>query len=188
VAATLPGLRVHASGLSVSRLQHPVPSGSCAASRHIAKSGEPPGERTRADDERGQGAPPTQLAEVPHRLVAGSTTRRSSWPIFPQHDDEEIDGAVARILVIVTFELPLLVSSDYDYEGGRQASEPGGLPARTGNGDIRRIVANDFDGPNGLAFSPDETQLYVTEIGNQRAPSPRQCKPPARFRSASWSR
>jgi Gluconolactonase len=40
-------------------------------------------------------------------------------------------------------------------------------------GDIR-IVADDFDGPNGLAFSPDETRLYIAETGNQTEQSPRQ--------------
>ena len=62
-----------------------------------------------------------------------------------------------------------------DYEGGRQTSEQ--LPAvyrlEPETGEIR-IVANDFDGPNGLAFSPDETRLYIAETGNQTEQSPRQ--------------
>jgi gluconolactonase len=62
-----------------------------------------------------------------------------------------------------------------DYEGGRQMSEqPPALyrfdPSR---GDIR-VVASDFDGPNGLAFSPDERRLYVAETGDQSRPDPRQ--------------
>ena len=63
----------------------------------------------------------------------------------------------------------------YDYEGGRQASEqpPAVYRLEPETGDIR-IVANDFDGPNGLAFSPDETRLYIAETGNQTEPSPRQ--------------
>ena len=28
-------------------------------------------------------------------------------------------------------------------------------------------MAGDFDGPNGLAFSPDERRLYVAETGDQ---------------------
>ncbi len=32
----------------------------------------------------------------------------------------------------------------------------------------------DFDGPNGLAFSPDERRLYVSETGDQSRPDPRQ--------------
>jgi len=62
-----------------------------------------------------------------------------------------------------------------DYEGGRQASEqpPAVYRLEPETGEIR-IVANDFDGPNGLAFSPDETRLYIAETGNQTEQSPRQ--------------
>src|SRR6202046_2546065 len=62
-----------------------------------------------------------------------------------------------------------------DYEGGRQTSEqpPAVYRFEPETGDIR-IVANDFDGPNGLAFSPDETRLYIAETGNQTEQSPRQ--------------
>ncbi len=41
------------------------------------------------------------------------------------------------------------------------------------SGDIR-VVASDFDGPNGLAFSPDEARLYVAETGDQSQAAPRQ--------------
>ena len=37
------------------------------------------------------------------------------------------------------------------------------------------VVADDFEGPNGLAFSPDERLLYVAESGRQFAPQPRRC-------------
>jgi gluconolactonase len=62
-----------------------------------------------------------------------------------------------------------------DYEGGRQVSEqPPALyrfdPAR---GEIA-VAAADFAGPNGLAFSPDETRLYVAETGDQTRPDPEQ--------------
>jgi gluconolactonase len=62
-----------------------------------------------------------------------------------------------------------------DYEGGRQASEqpPAVYRLEPETSEIR-IVANDFDGPNGLAFSPDETRLYIAETGNQTEQSPRQ--------------
>ena len=52
---------------------------------------------------------------------------------------------------------------DSDYEGHRAASEIGGChvyridPA----GGVSAIVADDFDRPNGLAFSLDERRLYV---------------------------
>jgi gluconolactonase len=62
-----------------------------------------------------------------------------------------------------------------DYEGGRQGSEqpPAVYRLEPETGDIR-IVADDFDGPNGLAFSPDETRLYIAETGYQMEQSPRQ--------------
>jgi gluconolactonase len=63
-----------------------------------------------------------------------------------------------------------------DYEGGTQASEqrPAVYCYDPRDGTIR-IVADDFDGPNGLAFSPDEERLYVAESGDQSQDAPRQC-------------
>jgi len=60
-----------------------------------------------------------------------------------------------------------------DYEGGKQVSE---LPARVyrldpGTGHLT-IVADDFEGPNGLCFSPDESRLYIAESGLQFAAEP----------------
>ena len=62
-----------------------------------------------------------------------------------------------------------------DYEGGRQASEqpPALYRFDPGNGNID-VMAGDFDGPNGLAFSPDETRLYVAETGDQTTDDPKQ--------------
>ena len=61
---------------------------------------------------------------------------------------------------------------DSDYEGHRAESEIGScnvyrVDAISGE---CRIVADDFARPNGLAFSPDETALYVTdsEVGHMR--------------------
>jgi len=34
------------------------------------------------------------------------------------------------------------------------------------------MMADDFEGPNGLAFSPDERLLYVSESGRQFAQTP----------------
>jgi len=62
-----------------------------------------------------------------------------------------------------------------DYEGGRQVSEqpPAVYRFDPESGDIG-IVADDFDGPNGLAFSPDESRLYIAETGDQTTEHPRQ--------------
>lgn len=62
-----------------------------------------------------------------------------------------------------------------DFEGRRQASEtpPAVYRLDPRTGDLS-IVASMFDGPNGLAFSPDEKQLYVSETGDQTHPDPRQ--------------
>ena len=62
-----------------------------------------------------------------------------------------------------------------DYEGGRQLSEqpPALYRFDPESGEI--IVASaDFDGPNGLAFSPDESRLYVAETGDQTTDNPKQ--------------
>ena len=62
-----------------------------------------------------------------------------------------------------------------DYEGGRQVSEQPAALYRFDpqTGDIR-VAAGDFDGPNGLVFSPDERRLYVSETGDQESDDPKQ--------------
>jgi gluconolactonase len=62
-----------------------------------------------------------------------------------------------------------------EYEGGKAESEIGScnvyrLDPRTGD---LRIVVDDFSRPNGLAFSPDESILYIADSGfwpNPEAP------------------
>jgi gluconolactonase len=62
-----------------------------------------------------------------------------------------------------------------DYEGGHQSSEqPPALYRFEPNSGRIDAVAADFDGPNGLAFSPDEQLLYVAESGAPGASEPRQ--------------
>jgi gluconolactonase len=56
---------------------------------------------------------------------------------------------------------------DIDYEGGRAESEIGAcnvyrIDARSG---AVIVAANDFEKPNGLAFSPDERFLYIADTG-----------------------
>ena len=52
-----------------------------------------------------------------------------------------------------------------DYEGHKSVQE---LPCQVyrvdGNGSMT-VVADDFNCPNGLAFSPDETRLYIADTG-----------------------
>jgi gluconolactonase len=62
-----------------------------------------------------------------------------------------------------------------DYEGGKQTSElpPALYRLDPATADLA-IVADDFDGPNGLAFSPDERFLYVAESGREFDREPRQ--------------
>jgi gluconolactonase len=54
-----------------------------------------------------------------------------------------------------------------DYEGTKSASELGGnyvFRLDPTNGALS-IVADDFDKPNGIAFTPDESQLFVADSG-----------------------
>jgi len=54
-----------------------------------------------------------------------------------------------------------------DYEGDRAKSEIGACHvyrAEPETGDVQ-IVADNYDKPNGLAFSPDESQIYIADTG-----------------------
>lgn len=60
-----------------------------------------------------------------------------------------------------------------DYEGIKQASEqPAAVYCFDLRSDTLTCVANDFIGPNGLAFSPDEKRLYIAETGDQFVAAP----------------
>lgn len=61
---------------------------------------------------------------------------------------------------------------DSDYEGHKAESEIGGnhvYRVDPDGGEIR-IVADDFNRPNGIAFSPDERRLFVTDTGSRPQP------------------
>ncbi len=54
-----------------------------------------------------------------------------------------------------------------DYEGGKHEAElPAALYRLAPDGTLA-VAADDFAGPNGLCFSPDERLLYVAETGHQ---------------------
>jgi gluconolactonase len=63
---------------------------------------------------------------------------------------------------------------DTDYEGGKQEAElPPSVYRLDEDGELT-LVAGDFQGPNGLAFSPDERLLYISETGRQFDADPTQ--------------
>ena len=97
--------------------------------------------------------------------------------LIDRHDGKKLNApndVVVKSDGSIWFTDPLYGISN-DYEGGRQISEqpPAVYRFDPDSGDIR-IVADDFDGPNGLAFSPDESRLYVAETGDQTDDHPRQ--------------
>jgi len=55
----------------------------------------------------------------------------------------------------------------FDYEGGKAESEIGACHVYRidGQSGAITVVANDFEKPNGLAFSPDESLLYIADTG-----------------------
>jgi gluconolactonase len=61
---------------------------------------------------------------------------------------------------------------DSDYEGHKAPSEIGACYVyRVDPHDgACRVVADDFDRPNGLAFSPDERRLYIADTGKGQVP------------------
>jgi len=96
------------------------------------------------------------------RLVAHHGGKRLNAP----------NDLVVRSDGSIWFTDPLYGISN-EYEGGRQASEqpPALYRFDPSSGDIR-TMATDFEGPNGLAFSPDERRLYVAETGAVGDPDP----------------
>lgn len=133
---------------------------------------------------------------APSGYANGQTRDRQGRLIACSHRDRclyrtEYDGAVTRLVshhqerrlnspndVVVKsdgsiwFTDPLYGIST-DFEGGRQISEqPPALYRYDPATDEITAMARDFAGPNGLAFSPDESRLYVSETGDQTRPDP----------------
>jgi gluconolactonase len=97
--------------------------------------------------------------------------------LIDRHDGKRLNApndVVVKSDGSIWFTDPLYGISN-DYEGGRQVSEqpPAVYRFDPADGDLA-IVADDFDGPNGLAFSPDESRLYIAETGDQTSDHPRQ--------------
>jgi gluconolactonase len=97
--------------------------------------------------------------------------------LVTHHDGKRLNApndVVVKSDGSIWFTDPLYGISN-DYEGGRQASEQPAAVYRflPDTGDIQP-VATDFEGPNGLAFSPDERRLYISETGDQSQDPPRQ--------------
>lgn len=141
----------------------------------------------------------TSVYRSPSRFANGQTRDRNGCLISCSHGERclfrtEHDGSITRL--VDRFEgsrlnspNDIVVKSDgtiwftdplygiqTDYEGGRRSSERGPAVYRfdpTSN--VLTIVADDFDGPNGLAFSPDEKRLYISETGDQTSDDPKQC-------------
>jgi gluconolactonase len=61
-----------------------------------------------------------------------------------------------------------------DYQGGKQKAElPASVYRLDDDGELA-LVADDFEGPNGLAFCPNERLLYISETGRQFDADPTQ--------------
>jgi gluconolactonase len=97
--------------------------------------------------------------------------------IVTHHDRKRLNApndVVVKADGTIWFSDPLYGISN-DYEGDRQPSEQRpALYRYDPETEEVRVMAGDFDGPNGLAFSPDERRLYVAETGDQTSDHPRQ--------------
>ena len=133
---------------------------------------------------------------APSGYANGQTRDREGRLVACSHRDRclyrtELDGTVTRLVdrhdgrrlnapndVVVKSDGSIwftdpLYGIQKDYEGGRQASEQGPALYRLEPWSGRLdVMASDFAGPNGLAFSPDESRLYVVETGDQTRDDP----------------
>ena len=130
----------------------------------------------------------------PSQFANGHTRDREGRLIGCSHQDgcimrTELDGSITVLVdryrgkrlnspndVIVKSDGTIWFSDppygiSSDYEGGKREPQ---LPANLYRFDPRSgsldVVADDFAGPNGLCFSPDERLLYVSETGLPFAP------------------
>ena len=119
--------------------------------------------------EHGAGASPAPSTTA--RSPSSPTATRASASTAPTTWSCKSDGSI-------WFTDPAY-GIDSDYEGHRADSEIGACHVYRVDADGRdcRIVADDFVRPNGLAFSPDERRLYISDTGRptsrRAAPHPR---------------
>jgi gluconolactonase len=133
----------------------------------------------------------------PAGFANGQTRDRQGRLVACSHRERclfrtELDGAITRLVdshngrrlnapndVVVTADGAIwftdpLYGIQTDYEGGRQTSEqPPALYRFDPESGAITVAAGDFDGPNGLAFSPDESRLYVAETGELTSDDPK---------------
>jgi gluconolactonase len=138
------------------------------------------------------------IYRAPSHFGNGQTRDREGRLISCSHRERclfrtEIDGHVTRLVdrhdgrrlnapndVVVKSDGSIwftdpLYGIQSDYEGGRQESEqPPALYRFDPESSDIVAAAGDFDGPNGVAFSPDEKRLYVAETGDQASDDPKQ--------------
>ena len=133
----------------------------------------------------------------PSAFANGQTRDRQGRLISCSHRERclfrtELDGSITRLIdahggLRLNSPNDVVVKSDgsiwftdplygiqTDYEGGRQQSEQPPALYRLASDGRLSVASREFDGPNGLAFSPDETRLYVSETGDQTTDTPQQ--------------
>lgn len=166
-----------------------------AAGRYLVWSDIPNNRILRFDDCSGA----VSVFRNPSNNANGNTVDRQGRLVTCEHlarrvTRTEFDGSVAVVADRYKgkrFNSPndVVVKSDgsvwftdppygilFDYEGGRAESEIGACHVYRADPDTGEVtaVADDFDKPNGLAFSPDERYLYVADTGiTHRANGPK---------------
>jgi len=163
------------------------------AGRYVVWSDIPNDRIMKWDETNGE----TSVFRQPAGYTNGNTVDRQGRLVSAQHGYRsvtrtEFDGTITTLADRFEgkrFNSPndVVVSSDgaiwftdppygieSDYEGHKGESEIGANNVYRIDPHTAKvtIVADDFDRPNGIAFSPDETKLYVTDTGAK----PRVCR------------